>query len=60
MNEPRLENIDDYYVLKGTKRVIVFTVIAILLIIGVIYAGAKQAFSEDDDQLSEVKTIPVQ
>jgi hypothetical protein len=53
MNEPRLENIDDYHTLSGEKKRIVWAVVFATLIIGVIYTSAKLAYNEVDDQLPQ-------
>ncbi len=61
MNEPRLEDIDDYNTLKGEKRKVVFAVIIAGLILGVIYVIVDNINKPNDSIVVEkqLKNIPM-
>ncbi len=51
MNEPTLNQIEDYHTLKGEKRRTVMAVILACLIMGGIYTGIKLYFGTVSDQI---------
>ncbi|MEA3228241.1 MAG: hypothetical protein U9P38_04125 [Campylobacterota bacterium] len=62
MNEPRLEDISDYNLLKGEKKRIVYSVIIAGIFIGVLYLIAYNIFDNKEDNLEineSVKIIPL-
>ncbi|MBD3831513.1 MAG: hypothetical protein IE890_13655 [Arcobacter sp.] len=61
-NEPTLENIEDYNVLKGEKKKIVWVVIIAGVIIGSAYVIASKVFTNEQDNIQveqSIKSIPV-
>ncbi|MBD3796375.1 MAG: hypothetical protein IE887_01300 [Campylobacterales bacterium] len=61
-NEPTLENIEDYNVLKGEKKKIVWAVIIAGVIIGSAYVIASKVFTNEQDNIQveqSIKSIPV-
>lgn len=50
MNEPTLEQIDDYRSLRGEKRRVVTAVVTACLLIGTIYAGARALYGSVHDE----------
>jgi hypothetical protein len=61
MNEPTLNNIDDYNELKGEKKRVVWAVIIATLLIGGVYTTAKFYFDEVSDEIPTEKVgyLPV-
>lgn len=61
MNEPTLQNIDDYNTLGGEKRRVVLAVILATLIVGAIFTAAKFYFSTVSDEIPTEKVgyLPV-
>jgi len=62
MNEPTLEQIDDYYTLRGEKRRVVAAVVGACLIIGGIYAFAKVLYASvgDETPTHKIGKVPFQ
>jgi len=58
MSEPTLESIEDYNTLKGEKKRVVWAVIIAGLIVGAIYAGAKNYYSNVDDEIKVETGMP--
>ncbi|WP_373036752.1 hypothetical protein [Sulfurimonas sp.] len=48
MNEPNLENIDDYYALQGEKKKVVFAIVISSLIMGVVYAVSMSLYTPEE------------
>lgn len=62
VDEPTLENIDDYNTLKGEKKKIVWAVIIAGLVIGGAYVVASKVFSNPEGSIQveqSIKNIPV-
>lgn len=62
MGEPRLEDIEDYDTLKGSKKKVVYGVVLVGLILGVIYMVAYDSNKNIDDSIKvedSVKNIPL-
>ncbi|MBU1658973.1 hypothetical protein KKG72_07990 [bacterium] len=57
MNEPRLENIEDYNTLKGEKKRVVWAVILAGLLMGVIYSVAYSLYDNKEDAIPVEKTL---
>ena len=60
MDEPTLEQMDDYRSLGGEKRRVVTAVVAACLLIGVIYAGARMIYGSvhDETPTEKVGKVP--
>ena len=57
MAEPRLEDIEDYNTLKGSKRKVVLGVIAVGILIGVVYSFAYNKYDNADDNIKVEKSF---
>ncbi len=57
MEEPTLRDSTDYNGLKGEKKRIAYTVVAVLLFIGFIYSIVKEVYSHVDDEMPQGKVI---
>jgi hypothetical protein len=57
MNEPTLDQIEDYNTLSGEKRRVFWAVVAACLIIGAIFAGAKLFYASVDDEIPTQQMI---
>lgn len=62
MNEPRLQDIEDYHTLKGDKKKVVWTVIIVGILMAVAY-GFVYSYFDDPEAIQieqSIKTIPLQ
>lgn len=57
MSEPTLRDSTDYNGLKGEKKRVVYTVVAVLLFIGLVYSIVKEVYSHVDDEIPQGKII---
>lgn len=57
MSEPTLRDSTDYNGLKGEKKRVVYTVVAVLLLIGLVYSIVKEVYSHVDDEIPQGKVI---
>ena len=57
MDEPTLRDSTDYNGLSGEKKKVVYSVVAILLIIGVIYTIVKELNSHVSDEIKPGKIM---
>ena len=57
MSEPTLRDSTDYNGLKGEKKRVVYTVVAVLLFIGLVYSIVKEVYSHVDDEIPQGKVI---
>jgi len=57
MDEPTLKDSTDYNGLKGEKKKVVYTVVVVLLIIGLIYTIVKELNSEVSDEIPQGKVM---
>lgn len=48
MNEPNLENIDDYYALQGEKKKVVLAVVISGLIMSIVYAVSVSFYTPEE------------
>ena len=51
MSEPRVEDIGDYDTLKGEKKKIVWSVIAVGILLGTIYVVVNNIYGSVNDQI---------
>ena len=62
MSEPRLEDMSDYDTLSGEKRKVVFTVIAVGILMGIIYVLVSGYFGNVKDSIKvedSIKYVPL-
>ena len=57
MDEPTLRDMTDYNGLSGNKKKVVYSVVAMLLVIGLVYTIVKELNSHVDDEIPQGKAI---